>query len=128
MSSESNVLLKDQDAYTKYRGKCKEFALAAAAANPTLHIQRGWYFCPIWNSHEEHWWCVNDKGEIHDPTREQFPSRGLGSYVAYEGVYPCMECGTHVVEEQASAESHPGFCSSQCYGRCVGVSFSGSNT
>jgi len=34
--------------YDKYRGKCKEYCDAAVAADSTLTLVRGHYWCPVW--------------------------------------------------------------------------------
>lgn len=100
------------------RGKCRELSEAAVAADPSLTLVRGWYFCPIWNRDEEHWWTVRADGAIFDPTCSQFPSNGVGIYTEFDGTYPCMNCGKDTPE----AELYLGAtCSGQCYGRMVGV-------
>ena len=113
------MTLTAAEGYAKYRGKCKEYSEAAVAADPTLRIERGWYFCPIWGRDEEHWWCVRQDGTIFDPTREQFPSAGRGTYEPFNGRYPCRECGESITLE--AAEKNDGFCSNSCYGRHVGI-------
>ena len=82
------------------RGKCKELAEKACAADPTLTLARGWYIDPIWGR-EEHWWTVRADGTIHDPTAAQFPMGGVGAwYEPFDGLYPCMECGKEVPEDE----------------------------
>jgi hypothetical protein len=65
--------------YLKYRGKCKEFCEALIKQDSTLTLVRGHYFCPLWSSDEQHWWCVDSAGRIIDPTKDQFPSKGIGT-------------------------------------------------
>ena len=36
------------EGYTKFRGKCKQMSEEAVAADPTLRLVRGHYFCPFW--------------------------------------------------------------------------------
>jgi hypothetical protein len=109
------------EGYKLFRGRCKELSEAACAADPTLTLVRGHYFCPLWNTDEQHWWCVKPDGTIVDPTREQFPSKGGGIYTPFNGMCECAECGTEVPEEKAVIEGRYAFCSSKCFGRFVGV-------
>ena len=111
---------EDND-YLKYRGKCKEMSEAAVAADPTLTIVRGHYYCPVWNTEEQHWWCVREDGTIYDPTAKQFGSKGLGIYTPFDGTITCDECGKQVKEEEASIEGRFAFCSYRCHGRFVGI-------
>lgn len=115
----NNVPLSDDD-YSKYRGKCKEMSEAAIAADPTLALVRGHYHCPIWGE-QAHWWTKKPDGTIVDPTKDQFPSRGIGEYVEFNGRVQCSECGKDMAEEEASYESNYCFCSYECHGRFVGV-------
>jgi hypothetical protein len=107
--------------YILYRGKCKEMSEAAVAADPTLTLVRGHYFCPIWNSDEPHWWTVRQDGTIYDPTARQFPSKGMGIYTPFDGMVSCAECGKTVHEDKADIEGNYAFCSYECHGRFVGV-------
>lgn len=107
--------------YTKYRGKCKEFCEAAILADPTLTLVRGHYFCPLWNTQEQHWWTIRPDGSIFDPTKDQFPSRGHGVYTPFSGMVECAECGKEVPEKEASFESRYAFCSYRCHGRFIGL-------
>lgn len=107
--------------YLKYRGKCKEFCEEAVSKDPTLTLVRGHYYCPIWNSNEPHWWTERDDGTIYDPTKDQFPSAGLGSYVKFTGVVECAQCGKLVFEEDARVDGNYAFCSYECHGRFIGI-------
>lgn len=107
--------------YMTYRGKCKEMSEAAAAADQTLTVVRGHYYCPIWNTDEPHWWCVKPDGQIVDPTAKQFPSAGLGVYTPFDGVVECDECGKEMSEEEAQHHGRYAFCSTQCAMRFVGL-------
>ena len=109
--------------YQKYRGKCKEFCEKAVAEDPTLTMVRGHYWCPMWNSDEPHWWCVKPDGTIVDPTKQQFPSNGLGSYTPFNGKVECSQCGKEMDESEAEFESNYCFCSGRCHGAFVGVYF-----
>jgi hypothetical protein len=108
------------DDYSKYRGKCKEMSEAAVAEDPTLTLVRGHYYCPIWGE-QPHWWAKAPDGKIVDPTKDQFPSKGIGEYVEFNGRVKCSECGKDMAEEEASYESNYCFCSYECHGRFVGV-------
>ena len=109
------------EGYRLYRGRCKELSEAACAEDPTLKLVRGHYYCPMWNRDEPHWWTVRPDGTIHDPTREQFPSRGLGAYTPFSGMVECAECGKEVAEDDADLDGNYAFCSHRCHGRFVGV-------
>jgi hypothetical protein len=108
--------------YLKFRGKCKELSEAAVIVDPTLTLVRGHYFCPIWNSEEQHWWTVRQDGSIYDPSAAQFPSKGCGIYTPFDGTVECSECGKSMMEDDVNRfESRYAFCSSRCYGRFVGL-------
>lgn len=109
------------DDYEKYRGKCRELSEAEIAKDSSLTLVRGHYFCPIWNSLEQHWWTVDKDGKINDPSRLQFPSKGFGIYEPFDGNVECAECGKVVKEEDASIDGRYTFCSYKCHGRFVGV-------
>jgi len=111
--------MEEQSDYLKYRGKCKEYVDAAVLADPTLKAVRGWYFDFMWGE-QQHWWCVKPDGTIVDPTAKQFPSKGSGDYVEFDGVFSCEQCGEKVKEEDATVDGHHIFCSGDCYARCVG--------
>lgn len=107
--------------YLEFRGRCKELSEAACAADASLTMVRGHYFCPIWNRDEPHWWCVRPDGTIHDPSKLQFPSRGLGIYQPFDGFVECAECGKEIHEDDAQFESRYAFCSTKCHMRFVGL-------
>jgi hypothetical protein len=107
--------------YKLYRGKCKEFCEEAIANDPTLTLVRGHYFCPFWGQDEPHWWTVRSNGEIYDPTRLQFPSKGNGIYTPFDGICECANCGKEVLEEDAKFDGNYAFCSYRCNGEFVGV-------
>ena len=111
------------EGYRKFRGRCKELSEEACKADPLLTLVRGHYFCPIWNTEEPHWWTVRQDGTIYDPTKEQFPSKGMGLYTPFDGTVSCSECGKEIPEEAAYIDEngHYAFCSGTCYGRFVGV-------
>lgn len=109
------------DGYLLYRGKCKEMSEALCAKDPSLTLVRGHYFCPIWNSDEEHWWCVDAEGGIVDPTRLQFPSKGMGIYTPFNGILACAECGKETPEAEATIYGNYAFCSGRCAARFVGI-------
>ena len=111
----------DGSDYAKYRGKCKESSLLAVEKDPTLRLVRGFYFCPIWNWEEEHWWTVRENGRIFDPSAGQFPSKGHGVYREFDGTVECEECGK-VVDEGCVIMMwrHP-VCSMKCGKKLVGL-------
>lgn len=107
--------------YEKYRGKCKEFCDEAVQKDPSLTLVRGYYYCPIWNRKEQHWWTTRRDGSIFDPTAAQFPSNGLGDYEPFDGYFNCEQCGARVHEDDMTTYGHHVFCSGMCLCRCVGV-------
>jgi hypothetical protein len=113
--------MTNESDYLKFRGKCKEAVDELVSKNPKLRAVRGHYWCPIWNSNEQHWWCVDADGTIIDPTAKQFPSAGLGEYTEFNGEVSCDECGCTGKEGDFSFESNYAFCSYICHGRFVGV-------
>lgn len=110
--------MTEQSDYMKYRGRCKEFSEALCQKDPTLRLVRGHYFCPIWGE-QAHWWCERPDGTIVDPTKDQFPSKGIGQYVEFDGKFSCEFCGNEVLEEDACMVEHHVYCSDRCYGRDV---------
>lgn len=107
--------------YLQYRGKCKEMSETLAALLPGLTVTKGWYHCPIWNTREEHWWCKDAEGKIFDPTKDQFPSRGMGDYEEFQGVFTCEQCKTPVKEEDVVMCGNYVVCSHRCACRLVGL-------
>jgi hypothetical protein len=106
--------------YLKYRGKCKELSEKACAENPDLTLVRGYYHCPFWGR-QSHWWTKDNEGKIFDPTKDQFPSRGMGEYEEFDGYLECSNCGKRIHESEGSYDSNYVFCSNLCHGRFVGV-------
>lgn len=107
--------------YTEYRGKCLELSQSAVLDDPTLTLVRGYYYCPMWNTEEQHWWTKRTDGTIYDPSAKQFPSKGLGVYTEFDGVVNCSNCGKSVNENEASTEGRYAFCSHKCHGIFVGI-------
>lgn len=114
------MLIEGQSDYLKYRGKCKEMSEALVVADPTLTLVRGYYFCPIWGE-QPHWWAKRPDGTIVDPTKDQFPSKGLGHYIEFDGNIECSNCGKLIKEEDADIDGRYAFCSYECHGHFVGV-------
>lgn len=107
--------------YQKYRGRCKEYCDAAVAADSTLTLARGHYYCPVWDSNEPHWWCVRADGTIFDPTVEQFPSLGAGIYTLFDGNVVCDQCGKEGKEEDFHPMGNYICCSDTCCMKLVGL-------
>lgn len=113
--------MSDETDYTRYRGKCKELSEVAVAADSSLTLVRGWYYDPFWGE-QMHWWTKRPDGTIFDPTKDQFPSKGLGEYREFDGYYECEQCGKKVAEEKMiPCGSHP-CCSQRCAFALVGMS------
>jgi hypothetical protein len=106
--------------YKKYRGKCREMSEALVAENPALTLVRGHYLCPFWGE-QAHWWCKDAEGNIVDPTARQFPSKGNGLYVEFDGFFTCENCGKRVAEEDAVPCGRYPTCSQRCAMRLVGL-------
>ena len=107
--------------YAKFRGKCKELYDTACSNDSSLTLTRGFYYCPVWNTEEQHWWTVRKDGTIYDPSAKQFPSNGYGIYTPFIGIISCSQCGKEMKEEDADIQGNYAFCSGVCYGKFVGV-------
>jgi hypothetical protein len=107
--------------YALFRGKCKEFCEEAIKNDPSLTLVRGYYYCPLWNTDEPHWWTTRPDGTIYDPTALQFGSKGMGIYTPFNGIVSCSECGKEVKEEDADIDGNYCFCSTKCHCRFVGL-------
>ncbi len=114
-------MLDGETDYLKYRGKCKEMCAALIRSDPTLRLVRGHYYEPAWARDEQHWWCVNSSGEIIDPTRDQFPSRGGSIYTEFQGILNCTVCDKEITEDQIDGHSSGRhiYCSYECFGSDV---------
>jgi hypothetical protein len=110
----------EQSDYLKYRGKCKEFCEALIEKDSSLKLVRGHYDCPIFGL-QPHWWCLDTDGKVVDPTKNQFPSRGIGEYIEFDGNVECSQCGKQMKEEQAQYESNYVYCSTKCHMIFVGL-------
>ena len=107
--------------YMKYRGKCREMSEALCREDPTLTLVRGHYVCPIWRTEEPHWWCTKPDGTIVDPTALQFPSKGKGVYIPFNGMVACANCGKEIPEDKADIEGNYAFCGYTCHGQFIGI-------
>ena len=90
-------------------GRCAEQTLRMQKVFSELKRVRGHYHCVVWGE-RSHWWLVDQKGDIIDPTADQFPSCG-GEYVEWEGEEPtgkCPNCGGYCYRGE-------GLCSKTCY-------------
>ena len=64
---------------------------------------------------------MNATGEIIDPTKDQFPSKGRGMYKEFDGTCECSECGKDGPEKSFQFEGNYAFCSTKCHMRFVGL-------
>ena len=111
-----------QTDYQKYRGKCKEMSEAAVKADPSLTLVRGYYYEPIWDKTEQHWWTRRSDGSIYDPTAKQFPSGGIAEfYKEFDGMVKCEICGKIMPEEKAIIQGRFALCSTLCVMELVGL-------
>lgn len=106
--------------YLEFRGKCKQMSQALVNKNPSLTLVRGYYICPYWGE-QQHWWTKDKNGVIIDPTSKQFPSKGCGEYIEFDGNISCSECGKEISEDKARIEGSYAFCSTKCNARFVGI-------
>ncbi len=114
---------KEISNYLKYRGKCQEMS-KALAKEKGYKVVKGWYYDPLWNREEPHWWCVDDEGIIHDPTKLQFPSGGIPDfYREFKGIFTCPECGKDFPEKQVVIMGNGNYtcCSDQCAMSLIGL-------
>ena len=93
-------------------GKCKEYTELMLRAFPELQLVRGHYYCVAWGR-REHWWLKDIDGNIIDPTKSQFPTKGYGVYEEWdesleEPTGKCPNCGSHVY-------NHKTFCNDICH-------------
>lgn len=109
-----------QDDYLKYRGKCKELAEEEIKKDPTLILVRGFYHDAFWGK-EQHWWCKDANGKIVDPSKDQFPTKGMGEYEEFDGNVECSECGTVLPEAKMTFHGSYAFCSTKCNLKFVGL-------
>jgi len=84
------------------RGKCDEMCNKMLTDFPELKKIRGFYYDPVWGK-RQHWWLVDDKEEIIDPTSHQFPSKGQFKYEKLDESKPepigkCLNCGKYCFE------------------------------
>ena len=108
--------------YIKYRGKCKELCDKLIEEFPHLKIVRGYYYDPIWNRKEPHWWCLNEKGGIVDPTYKQFAAGGIKeNYEEFNGLVCCENCGKETKEEEIIECGRYPVCSTSCGMHLVGL-------
>lgn len=110
----------DNDYYQKYRGKCKEFSEQLVSQDSSLTLVRGYYYCPHWGQ-QPHWWVKDANGKIIDPTKDQFPSRGNGEYVEFDGNVNCANCDKQLKEDEAQFYGNYAYCSDTCIMRHVGL-------
>lgn len=83
-------------------GRCEELARAACDQDPTLSLERGWFYDRLTGRQYEHWWTVRADGTIFDPSVGQFAAAALATdadYHPYRGVFNCYGCGTPVHED-----------------------------
>lgn len=100
----------------KVRGYCFSATQKMILEFPELSQERGYAIIPnalVGEWSEPHWWCVDSKGNIYDPTAAQFID--ILRYEPYSeevhGPLPtgkCYDCGTFLYGEQKN------FCDERC--------------
>lgn len=63
--------------------------------------------------------CKEMSQTLIDPTANQFPSKGTGEYIEFDGRISCSNCGKEMLEEDADIERNYAFCSTKCHMRFV---------
>ena len=106
--------------YLKYRGKCKDFSAYLCMQNQKLTLVRGYYYDYQWGE-QPHWWCEDIEGNIIDPTKNQFPSKGDGQYIKFNGEVNCSNCDKIILEDEAIYDSNYCFCSTKCLLMFIGL-------
>jgi len=107
--------------YLKFRGNCKEMA-QQLADKEGYTLVRGYYYEPFWDRKEQHWWCIDKEGNIHDPSKKQFPSNGIKEfYTEFDGTVECEQCGKVIKEEEVVMQGRFPTCSYRCAGKLVGL-------
>ena len=105
------------------RGKCFELS-KKLSEKEGYELLKGFYYEPFWNRKEQHWWCIDNEGRIHDPTKEQFPSKGIHEfYEEFDGFLDCSECGKRFKEENMKILGNGNYflCSDVCALKFVGL-------
>ena len=102
--------------YLKYRGKCKTLSEEYIKENPEYELVRGWYMCPFWGKQQHFWTQHKQTHEIVDPSKDQFPSKGMGEYIKFNGYFECEACGKKIHEDDAYYVDQHIYCSYICYG------------
>ena len=110
--------------YQKFRGRCKELSEELVRNDPSLRLVRGFYHEPTWGTKEGHWWCVDQAGNIIDPSKDQFPTGGIiDCYEEFDGTCECADCGKRFEEKSIGTQfmSNYAFCSTACAMSFVGL-------
>lgn len=115
------TLSEDANHFAHYAGKCHLYVWEWIKENPALLPQSGFYDCLFWG-YRQHWWAIDEDGEVFDPTDLQFPSSGAGEYIPlHEAQIPCPECGDIIPPFRIGMFHHNHMvCSEDCYSRMIG--------
>jgi len=106
---------KDDEVRPGY-GNCHSASLDMSIADPSLLLRVGYYRCTEDGLTYAHWWCEDVSGKVHDPTADQFLSKGSGEY---RWIIPgCEICGNDVDVQSGTTA----VCSGRCHAAMVGVS------
>ena len=78
-------------------GACYKTCVEMQAVFPELILTKGYYLC-YRRGVRNHWWLKTEDGQVIDPTKNQFPSNGIGFYQEFEENEPiptgkCHNCG-----------------------------------
>ena len=111
MSKYDDWIKQNVKSYEDAYGECKSVTKMMVKEFPELKRVRGYYFCLCWGQ-RMHWWCVETDGNIIDPTKEQFPTKGTCRYEPLKEGDPisigkCVNCGEYCYKNRY-------FCSDKC--------------
>jgi hypothetical protein len=98
-------------------GQCHQAAKAMVKEFPELRLARGFVSTP--DAELTHWWCVDQEGDVIDPTRHQFPLVFWYTEISDDhplAKYPmkkCMNCGEMYL--QSEGHSYDPACDEYCF-------------
>lgn len=105
------------------RGRCQEASKKMQEAFPELRVTNGYVVLAFVGEPQMHWWCVDPKGNVVDPTAIQYVENGcpIADYEEIDDSHParnyprgrCLDCGEHYFIGEHTKDSN--FCSTDCY-------------
>jgi hypothetical protein len=94
----------------KLLGRCHSGTAEMMGAFPELKVARGHVHC-VWGK-RGHVWCVDEEGNIVDPTKTQFEAYGIMTYEEWQPgdevrVGKCMNCGDEIWKALQTLDEEP---------------------